>query len=349
MMKILFYIVISIVSFSTFSLELKVISGTKAEFSCDQNELSFCSTVNKSNVSTKLSVVNNAFSEASHVSKNLLINLPAQSKEQVSYYDLLDKVMSSKLIYFDMNSLVRYFAGKELEVAKNKLKMLCIDSKNPGIILEKVDGNVFPAFILCSKNVYLLNDIQKSVKVQNSLLPSENSFYEIWSEDYKPFLKIQCSERDTEICSNVCELDLSGTCYIPMKVCRDCIGTSLLVTDIFEGMGVRYKNTGKEIRFDEFVTFLRTGQFVTFSAKSVYNHVDNYDSLNLQMRFNGLCPFEPKNPAIVFFDLRPKSNVLNKVRYVACDQSVFEMDDKALIDNDGQLKKFKKQFIFSAF
>lgn len=134
-----------------------------------------------------------------------------------------------------------------------------------------------------------------------------------------------------------------------MKVCRDCIGTSLLVTDIFEGMGVRYKNTGKEIRFDEFVTFLRTGQFVTFSAKSVYNHVDNYDSLNLQMRFNGLCPFEPKNPAIVFFDLRPKSNVLNKVRYVACDQSVFEMDDKALIDNDGQLKKFKKQFIFSAF
>ncbi|MCK6596528.1 MAG: hypothetical protein L6Q33_15140, partial [Bacteriovoracaceae bacterium] len=183
----------------------------------------------------------------------------------------------------------------------------------------------------------------------NSLLPTENSFYEIWSEDYKPFLKIQCSERDSEICSKVCELDFTGTCQVPMKVCRDCIGTSLLVTDIFEGMGVRYKNIGKEIRFDEFIDFLRANQFVTFSAKSVYNHVDNYDSLNLQMRFNGLCPFEPKNPAVVFFDLRPKSNVLNKVRYVACDQSIFEMDDKALIDNNGQLKKFKKQFIFTAF
>lgn len=175
------------------------------------------------------------------------------------------------------------------------------------------------------------------------------SYLEIWSEDYKPYLSVQCDLRNQSDCEKLCPLDDNSSCQLPMKVCRDCIGTSLLVTDIFEGMGVRYKNTGKEIRFDEFVTFLRTGQFVTFSAKSVYNHVDNYDSLNLQMRFNGLCPFEPKNPAIVFFDLRPKSNVLNKVRYVACDQSVYEMDDKALIDNDGQLKKFKKQFIFTAF
>lgn len=173
------------------------------------------------------------------------------------------------------------------------------------------------------------------------------SFDEVWNIDYKPVLKINCSQRDSEGCSNLCQT--TNSCEIPMKVCRDCIGTSLLVTDIFEGMGVRYKNTGKEIRFDEFLEFIKSGSFVSFSAKSVYNHVDNYDSLKLQMRFNGLCPKEPIKPALVFFELRAKSNVLNKVRYVTCDDAIFEMDDKALIDNDGQLKRLKKKFIFTAF
>jgi len=209
-----------------------------------------------------------------------------------------------------------------------------------------------------------INNILKSIAIFSLLMSSVTyagfsarssnnndllAFFELWTEDYKPYLSVQCDLRNQSDCERLCRLDDNFSCQLPMKVCRDCIGTSLLVTDIFEGMGVRYKNTGKEIRLDEFVDFLRLGQFVTFSAKSVYNHVDNYDSLNLQMRFNGLCPFEPRNPAIVFFDLRPKSNVLNKVRYLACDGNIFEMDDKALIDNDGQLKKFKKQFIFTAF
>lgn len=168
---------------------------------------------------------------------------------------------------------------------------------------------------------------------------------EIWSSDYKPQLKVNCLDGEEAMCSSLCPGNLSGKqCILDQKVCRDCIGTSLLVTNIFEGMGIRYRNRGDEISIYEFVDLIASKNFVTFTSKSVYNHVDSYDSLSLQKKFQSLCPEGPSSIPVVFFDLKPKTNVLNKVRYVACGERLFTMSDDALVDIGIELKSFKIKF-----
>lgn len=168
---------------------------------------------------------------------------------------------------------------------------------------------------------------------------------EIWSADYNPQLKVQCFDGEETLCRDLCKSDLSSNeCIVDQKVCRDCVGTSLLVTNIFEGMGVRYRNRGDEVSSYELIDLLTSKNFVTFTSKSVYNHVDAYNSLTLQKKFQSLCPAETKSTPVVFFDLKPKSNILNKVRYVACDEKIFTMSAEVLVDIGLDLKGFKIRF-----
>lgn len=168
---------------------------------------------------------------------------------------------------------------------------------------------------------------------------------EVWSSEYRPQLKLSCTEGEESMCSDLCPGSSSAKeCILDQKVCRDCVGTSLLVTNIFEGMGVRYRNRGDEVSFYEFVDLIASKNFVSFTSKSVYNHVDSYDSLVLQKKFQSLCPVNSTLMPVVFFDLKPRTNVLNKVRYVACGEKLYTMSDDALVDIGVELKSFKIRF-----
>ncbi|MDD4974340.1 MAG: hypothetical protein PHY93_08300 [Bacteriovorax sp.] len=146
---------------------------------------------------------------------------------------------------------------------------------------------------------------------------------EYWDESYSPKLKIIC-DKDESLCNQLCNIETG--CEINQVVCRDCIGTSILMTNIFEGMGTSYRSTSENISTYEFVDFLKQGMYVTFSSKSIYNQTDSYDSATLKEKFLSLCPENTDN-ALVFFSLGHASNVLDEVKYVTCDSNIFRMND----------------------
>lgn len=146
---------------------------------------------------------------------------------------------------------------------------------------------------------------------------------EYWDVDNTPQLKFTCDKYDS-LCNQLCRN--SSSCEIKQLVCRDCIGTSILMTNIFEGMGIRYRSTSESVNSYEFIDFIKLGMYVTFSSKSIYNQTDSYDSDSLKTKFLSLCPSQTQN-SLVFFSLRTASNILEEVKYVICDNSVFRMSD----------------------
>lgn len=144
---------------------------------------------------------------------------------------------------------------------------------------------------------------------------------EFWSADNQPQLSIVC-EKSESFCADLCFQNTS--CELDVKICRDCVGTSLIMTNIFEKMGVQYRNTGASISYYEFIDFLREKNFVFFSSKSIYNQIESYDSPLLRARFQKLCPSNIEYP-IVFFGLKKKGGGIEHVRYVACGNEVYAM------------------------
>ncbi len=165
------------------------------------------------------------------------------------------------------------------------------------------------------------------------------TFSEEWSSQYTLNLKVQCNLNEDQLCNEICDgksvlsLNNSGySCLIPQTICRDCIGTSLRVSDIFENMGTKYKNNGSEVHYYTFIDFIKSRKFTTFSSQSVFNHVESYDAEILQQKFRSLCPINTKNRPLVFFSLLEKSNRLDQVVYVTCDTKIFEMTIEDLLE-----------------
>lgn len=168
---------------------------------------------------------------------------------------------------------------------------------------------------------------------------------EYWDQDNSPRLKFVCDKYDV-LCNQLCSS--SSVCEIKQVVCRDCIGTSILMTNIFEGMGTFYRSTGESINAYEFVDFIKRGMYVIFSSKSIYNQADSYDSDALKAKFLSLCPSDTQN-SLVFFSLKTSSNVLEEVKYVICDSKIFGMsdnpdivlNDKAFLRMNSQLRAYR--------
>jgi hypothetical protein len=152
---------------------------------------------------------------------------------------------------------------------------------------------------------------------------AEWSVGEFWDLDNIPKIKFSCDTIDTT-CYQLCNVQTG--CEVIEKVCRDCVGTSILMTNVFEGMGIQYRNTNENVSNHDFFDFLKLGMFVTFSSKSIYNQTDSYDSDYLRTKFLSLCPSGTQN-VLAFFSLKNKSNSLDEARYVVCDDSVFGMSD----------------------
>jgi hypothetical protein len=169
----------------------------------------------------------------------------------------------------------------------------------------------------------MMNILLKSILVTVIFVSQAFAFEmaEVWNEDYSPELRVTCSNMDS-LCLNLC--DKEEACTVPQKVCKDCIGTSILMTNIFDRMGLGYRSTGVDVDSSELVEFIRGGNFVTFTSKSIYNQIDTFDNLPLRMRFQGLCPTMVEYP-VVFFELKPRTAIIGEVKYVACGSTIFTM------------------------
>ena len=143
-----------------------------------------------------------------------------------------------------------------------------------------------------------------------------------WNDQYSKEVSFYCNGNDT-LC-----LDLCGDekmCKVPEETCHNCVGTSITLTYIFNYMGKAYTNTGVEALDGDVLELLKSGQFVTFSSRSIYNHVDNFNSMALRQNFKKLCSDGTRYP-IVLFKKSAQSQRVSDVKYVFCNNGAYEME-----------------------
>ncbi|WP_127717424.1 hypothetical protein [Halobacteriovorax sp. HLS] len=142
-----------------------------------------------------------------------------------------------------------------------------------------------------------------------------------WNDSYQKELSFYCVEGDN-LCQDLCENN--SVCTIREETCHNCIGTSISITYIFNYMGKAYTNTEVEKNEYDVLSTLQSGNFVTFSSKSIYNHVDRFNSSALKRNFRSLCSDGTRYP-IVLFNKNTRNQRVGDVQFVFCDNGVFEM------------------------
>mgnify|MGYP000247618367 FL=1 len=159
-----------------------------------------------------------------------------------------------------------------------------------------------------------------------------------WNDSYQKELSFYCAEGDT-LCHDLCEND--SVCKVKEETCHNCIGTSITLTYIFNYMGKAYTNTGVEANEADILSKVETKSFVTLSSKSIYNHVDSFNSMSLRKNFRSLCTDGTMYP-IVFFDKNVRTQKIGDVQFVFCNSGVYEMEFGA--DIIFEEKSFKSLF-----
>lgn len=142
-----------------------------------------------------------------------------------------------------------------------------------------------------------------------------------WTQDYQYELAFSCEGQEEALCQGICQNE--AECRVTENFCHNCAGTDLYLRSLFSEMGTTYRSTGKQVSFEEFARFVKSGNFITINSKSIYNFVDSFDSLNLRMRFQTLCGFNDNYP-LVFLET-DASRFPGKVRYVVCQSGHFEV------------------------
>jgi hypothetical protein len=159
-----------------------------------------------------------------------------------------------------------------------------------------------------------------------------------WNYKFEKEIVLTCLDEYT--CSDFCENE--NSCIKQERYCRDCVGTSLYIQNIYTQMGRIYVNTGEEVLKQDFLEFLEKDQFASFSAKSVYGQIGVYNDAKNQERFRSLCPFKESNYPVVFFNLKEVPRKLDKVQYVTCNTNqgvkVFKMSDEGIIINNDAIE-----------
>lgn len=164
--------------------------------------------------------------------------------------------------------------------------------------------------------MYFIIHFLFKINLSFGFVASEN-----WLPDNTPNIIFECSKEE-RFCLELCNQE--SQCSIKEKICKNCIGTSILMTNIFEEMGVQYRNNGIEVNPYEFIDFLRKKNFVSFTSRSIFNQTDSFDSPSMKNRFQGLCSGKSEYP-VVFFDLKENSNLLKSAKYVTCGSEIFKM------------------------
>ncbi|PIK16102.1 hypothetical protein [Halobacteriovorax sp. JY17] len=159
-----------------------------------------------------------------------------------------------------------------------------------------------------------------------SLLFTLSSFSAVvessWNDQYQKEISFYCGENDT-LCSDLC--GEATMCKVPEETCHNCIGTSITLTYIFNYMSKAYTNTGVSALSGDVLELLKSGDFVTFSSRSIYNHVDSFNSMTLRQNFKKLCSDGTRYP-IVIFNKSKRTQKVSDVRFVFCNDGIYEMN-----------------------
>ena len=154
-----------------------------------------------------------------------------------------------------------------------------------------------------------------------------------WNTQFKKEVVLNCEGNSLE-CYSICANEKE--CVVYEKPCKDCIGTSVFMTHLFENIGKSYVNSMYEVSLYEFFKYLNRGLFSTVSSRSIFNHVSKFDNPELKERFMSLCEDSTEYPN-VFIGVEPVTRTPNSVMYVSCldnnkNTRVFKMETYGGVD-----------------
>ncbi len=141
-------------------------------------------------------------------------------------------------------------------------------------------------------------------------------FESSWNEKLQKDLIVSCEGKEL-FCKELC--GDNSQCIIPEGPCRDCIGTSLMMTNLLSEMGRTIVNSEVLSDKEEFLNFLRSGKFVTLIPNDVYNVIDASSSISAMKKFEKLCPKDSLDQ-IVFLNVDPFTRKVLSPKAVYCVQ-----------------------------
>lgn len=143
-----------------------------------------------------------------------------------------------------------------------------------------------------------------------------------WTVENTKYLDAYCSEGN-QSCHYICNDE--SHCRVSESVCRNCIGSSIEMTFLFEEMGRSItSNLAATVDVYTLSDLISSHRFFTLTSRSIYNHVDSFDSFRLRRRFQSLCPDRTRYP-VVFLE-RLSSNRMGQPLYVWCESGVFHLE-----------------------
>jgi hypothetical protein len=142
-----------------------------------------------------------------------------------------------------------------------------------------------------------------------------------WTLEYKKEVKVSCAEEETSFCVSLCNNETE--CLLEEGMCKDCVGTSIHMTDFFRGIGNNIVPLNSLLT-DHLLRRLESGDFVTFTSKTIYNLLTALDSKKIKRQFRALCTDETEYP-VVFAKVSPLRREIINIDLVLCNNGLFQI------------------------
>jgi hypothetical protein len=136
-----------------------------------------------------------------------------------------------------------------------------------------------------------------------------------WNYKFQKEVIINCTESEY-FCDDLC--GKKDQCVIKEKVCRDCLGSTVYLTHIFDQIG-RSIVASEEAQIEDMIELLETKRFSAITSTSVYNMVDAMGDKKIEKRFASLCPTEEYKNPVVIFETQEVSGLLGRPKLVVCN------------------------------
>lgn len=133
-----------------------------------------------------------------------------------------------------------------------------------------------------------------------------------WTQELEHELVVSCLEGEL-LCRDLCN---KNECRIKQTICRDCIGTSIFMAQIFQSFTEAYSLTGRELSDSETIQFLKTKKLVSIETNSPFNVFDDSNSLKFDRNLSRMCGGFGSFPLLL--GTLGKSGSIESLNYLVC-------------------------------
>lgn len=120
---------------------------------------------------------------------------------------------------------------------------------------------------------------------------------------------------DESLCETVC--NDKNACHKEQELCFNCLGTANpVLRTVFTEVDRLYRNTLQAVPVQDTAKVFKSSH-VFIAARSIYNFYSAIDSVEVQTRFQNLCPNPSAQPLLVLE--KNLNNEPTRIKYVICD------------------------------